>query len=276
MKPTIAFIGIGNMAGAIIGGLIASGYPAKKILGTSRTQAKREHFEQQYAMITLADNREAVSKADVVVLCVKPAQMQEVVSAFADQVRDEQMFISVAAGIELSALARWLGKDVSVVRCMPNTPSQLGAGVSGLIANAHTGEDQKAWVSSVFESIGVSIWVEDESQMHAVTALSGSSPAYFFQFLEAMIKAGKEQGLSEETCRRLAANAMLGAARMATELEQPIDQLRKNITSPKGTTEQALLSFEASGIDNIVRTAMLACMDRSKEMAQLFSGNTDS
>lgn len=276
MKPTIAFIGIGNMAGAIIGGLIAGGYPAKNILGTSRTQEKRDRFAEKYGMVTLADNNDAVNKADVVVLCVKPAQMQEVVEAFADQVRDDQMYISVAAGLELSALTRWLGKDVSVVRCMPNTPSQLGAGVSGLIANAHTSADQKEWVSGVFESIGISVWVEEESQMHALTALSGSSPAYFFQFLEAMIKTGKEQGLSEEISRRLAANAMLGAARMATELKEPIDQLRKNITSPKGTTEQALLSFEASGIDNIVNTAMKACMTRSKEMAQLFSGKTDA
>ncbi|PYF82382.1 pyrroline-5-carboxylate reductase [Marinomonas alcarazii] len=275
MKPSIAFIGVGNMARAIFSGLLASGYPADRIMGTSRTPEKREYYQQQYGISMYSENEQAVSEADVVVLCVKPAQMQAVVKEFASFVREDQLFISVAAGVELDSLATWLGKSVAVVRSMPNTPSQLGAGVTGLIANQYTDDSQKEWVSELFASIGSSVWIEDEAHMHTVTALSGSAPAYFFRFVEAMVKNAKEQGLDEETSRQLASHAMLGAARMIVELEDPIDQLRKNITSPKGTTEQALLSFEAADIDKIVANAMHACVERSKEMAKTFSATKD-
>ena len=275
MKPSIAFIGVGNMASAIIGGLIEAGYPANKIMGTSRNAEKREQYSTTFGIEMLADNNAAVAKADVVVLCVKPAQIQDVIEAFVEHVRPEQLFISVAAGVELGAIEQWLKQPVAVVRSMPNTPSQVGAGMSGLIANSHTNDEQKAWVSGVFASIGDSVWVDNEAHMHTVTALSGSAPAYFFRFLEAMIKSGKEQGLNEEACRRLATYTMLGAAKMVTELGEPIDQLRKNITSPKGTTEQALLSFEASNIDKMVDDAMIACADRSKQLASQFSGQVD-
>ncbi|MBJ7539436.1 pyrroline-5-carboxylate reductase [Marinomonas transparens] len=271
MTPSIAFIGVGNMARAIFSGMLASGYPAEKMIGTSRTQEKRDYYHAQYGIQMLADNNLAVSQADVVVLCVKPAQMQAVVEGFSQQVRDDQLFISVAAGVELRAIQQWLAKDVAIVRSMPNTPSQLGVGMAGLVANNQTSAEQKTWVSSLFASIGQSVWVEDEAHMHTVTSLSGSAPAYFFRFLEAMIENGKAQGLDEASCRKLASYTMLGAARMATELEEPIAQLRKNITSPNGTTEQALLSFEASDIDKIVADAMTACADRSKQMARDFS-----
>ncbi|WP_421848263.1 pyrroline-5-carboxylate reductase [Marinomonas sp.] len=275
MTLSIAFIGVGNMARSIFSGMLASGYPADKIIGTSRTPEKRDYYHAQYGISMLADNDEAVSQADVVVLCVKPAQMQAVVEDFSSCVREDQLFISVAAGVELDSLAHWLGKPVAVVRSMPNTPSQIGAGMTGLIANEHTTDEQKNWTSKLFSSVGNSVWVEDEAHMHTVTSLSGSAPAYFFRFLEAMVKNAKEQGLDEETSRELASNAMFGAARMVMELDEPIDQLRKNITSPKGTTEQALLSFEAADIDKIVADAMMACVERSKEMAKTFSAKKD-
>lgn len=271
MTPTIAFIGVGNMARAIFSGLLANGYPADKIIGTSRTAEKRDYYQNQYGMTMLVDNNDAVRQAQVVVLCVKPAQMQAVVEAFSSQVRDDQLFISVAAGIELGSLSYWLAKPVAVVRSMPNTPSQLGAGMTGLIANTYTQEEQKTWVSELFAGIGDFVWVEDEAHMHTVTSLSGSAPAYFFRFLEAMVKNGQTQGLDAETSRKLATYTMLGAARMVTELNEPIEQLRKNITSPNGTTEQALLSFEAANIDKMVADAMMACVNRSKEMSQDFS-----
>ena len=275
MTPSIAFIGVGNMARAIFSGMLASGYPADKIIGTSRTPEKRDYYHERYGIAMLADNDSAVSQADVVVLCVKPAQMQSVVEDFSSHVREDQLFISVAAGIELDSLSHWLGKPVAVVRSMPNTPSQIGAGMTGLIANEHTTDEQKKWVSELFSSIGNSVWVENEVHMHTVTSLSGSAPAYFFRFIEAMVKNAKEQGLDEATSRELASNAMFGAARMVMELDEPIDQLRKNITSPKGTTEQALLSFEAADIDKIVADAMTACVNRSKEMAANFAAKKD-
>lgn len=271
MTPNIAFIGVGNMARSIFSGMLASGYPAKNIIGTSRTPEKRDYYQQQYGITMLADNDSAVSQADVVVLCVKPAQMQDVIEAFSASVREDQLFISVAAGVELDAMAHWLGKPVALVRSMPNTPSQLGVGMTGLIANQYTSDEQKTWVSELFSSIGHSIWVDNEEYMHTVTSLSGSAPAYFFRFLEAMIKHAQQQGMDETTSRELASRTMLGAARMVIELDEPIAQLRKNITSPKGTTEQALLSLEASDIDKMVADAMTACINRSKEMAQSFS-----
>ncbi|BFM50537.1 pyrroline-5-carboxylate reductase [Marinomonas sp. THO17] len=271
MTPSIAFIGVGNMARSIFSGLLSSGYPADKILGTSRTTEKRAFYEAEYGIKMLADNQQAVQQADVVVLCVKPAQMQAVVENFAAQVNADQLFISVAAGVELGALSHWLNAPVAVVRCMPNTPSQIGAGMTGLIANERITDEQKGWVSELFANVGDSVWIEEESQMHAVTALSGSAPAYFYRFVEAMIKVGLEQGLDEQSCRKLASQTMLGAARMIAEVDEPIAQLRNNITSPNGTTEQALLSFEASHIDQIVAQAMMACMERSKVMAQEFS-----
>lgn len=271
MTPSIAFIGVGNMARAIFSGMLASGYPADKIIGTSRTAEKRDHYQQTFGISMLADNDEALKRADVIVLCVKPAQMEAVIDAFAAHVRADQLFISVAAGVELGAMEHWLGQPVALVRSMPNTPSQLGAGMTGLIANAHTSDVQKSWVTELFSSVGDSVWVEKEEHMHTVTSLSGSAPAYFFRFLEAMIKNGVEQGLDEETSRKLASQTMMGAARMVIDLDEPISQLRKNITSPNGTTEQALLSFEASDIDKIVADAMTACVNRSKSLASDFS-----
>ena len=185
MTPNIAFIGVGNMARSIFSGMLASGYPAENMIGTSRTPEKRDYYQQQYGIAMLADNDSAVSQADVVVLCVKPAQMQEVIEAFSASVREDQLFISVAAGVELDAMAHWLGKPVALVRSMPNTPSQLGVGMTGLIANQYTSDEQKTWVSELFSSIGHSVWVDNEEHMHTVTSLSGSAPAYFFASLRA-------------------------------------------------------------------------------------------
>lgn len=275
MQQNIAFIGVGNMAGAIIRGLIQNGYPADHITGTARSEEKRTGFAEELGINMTHDNSQAVSNADVIVLCVKPAQMADVVSGFKAEVTADQLYISVAAGLGLDSLADWLG-DVAIVRSMPNTPAQLGSGMTGLIANDKVSDAHKDWVNELFASVGDSLWVEDENQMHTVTALSGSAPAYFFRFLEAMIKSGQAQGLDEESCRKLASYTMLGAARMVTETPESISTLRKNITSPKGTTEQALNSLEASNIDQIVDQAMQACVNRSNEMATLFASTTQN
>lgn len=270
---TIAFIGVGNMAKAIIKGLIASGVSSTSILGTSRTEAKRKDYAESMGITMLADNSAAVAAADMVVLCVKPIQMQAVIADFAGSVRPEHLFVSVAAGLELPSLTAGLGA-VAVVRSMPNTPSQLRSGMSGLVANPYVLPHQRQWVEQLFASVGQSLWVENEQQMHTVTALSGSSPAYFFRFLEAMIAYAETQGMDNASARKLATYSMLGAARMATELEDSLAQMRINITSPKGTTEQALLSFEASEIDQVVAKAMQACENRSKEFAEQLADKT--
>ncbi len=196
--------------------------------------------------------------------------------SFKDDVSNKQLYISVAAGLELTDLQTWLGEEVAIVRSIPNTPAQCGAGITGLIANNKVTAEQKSLVDQLFASVGQLVWVDREADMHTVTALSGSAPAYFFRFLEAMIQVGTAQGLTESQSRHLASYSMLGAARMVTETSDDIATLRKNITSPNGTTEQALLSFESNKIDTIVEQAMTACINRSQEMAQLFKAKTEN
>ena len=271
MTLKIAFVGVGNMASAIIGGLRASGYSGDAIVGSSINVEDHPRLEQRFGMTMYADNKEAVAVADVVFLCVKPNLLQSVVEEFATVVRPEQLFVSVAAGIEISALESWLGQPVAVVRSMPNTPALVGAGMSGLIANEHTSEDQKNWVANAFDSFGSHVWIEDEAQMHTVTALSGSAPAYFFRMLEVMIEAGVAQGLDEATSRKLSTYAMKGAAAMVTELDEDIAQLRKNITSPNGTTQAALETLEEQGIQSLMTAAVDACAKRSKELGKEFA-----
>jgi len=267
----IAFIGMGNMASAIMQGLINSGVPATNIIGTARTESKRDHYSDVFGIQMTADNNAAVKVADIVVLCVKPVQIQDVINGFAGDIQSHQLFISVAAGVELPSLQAWLG-EVGIVRSMPNTPSQLGAGISGLIGNKCVSDQQKQWADILFSSVGSSLWVSEEEHMHTVTALAGSSPAYFFRFIESMIRHGVQQGLSAEESRTLATQSMLGAAKMATTLtDVSVEQMRIDITSPKGATEQALLSFEANDIEKTMDEAMTACANRSREFASQFS-----
>lgn len=271
MSLKIAFVGVGNMASAIIGGLRASGYAGESIVGSSINVADHKNLEQRFGITMYEDNQDAVAQADVVFLCVKPNMLQSVVEGFADAVRDDQLYVSVAAGIEIKALEKWLVKPVSVVRSMPNTPALVGSGMSGLIANSRTTEQQKAWVADAFDSFGSHVWVENEEHMHTVTALSGSAPAYFFRVLEVMIEAGKAQGLDEETSRKLSTYAMKGAAAMVTTLDDDIAQLRRNITSPNGTTQAALETLDQQGIEAIVTAAVNACAKRSKELGEEFA-----
>ncbi|TDO95547.1 pyrroline-5-carboxylate reductase [Marinomonas balearica] len=267
MSLRIAFIGVGNMASAIIGGLVASGYPADKICGTALNTDSFPELEAKFGLKMMASNNEAIASADIVFLCVKPNQVRSVLEQAADVISSSQMYVSVAAGVEISSIESWLPTPAAVVRSMPNTPALVMSGMSGLVANDATTEEQKDWITSVFNSFGDCVWVENETQMHQVTALSGSAPAYFFRILESMIKSGIEQGMSEENSRKLAAQTMLGAAKMATEIDDSIAQLRVNITSPNGTTEQALNSLNDANIDKVMDDAMRACVKRSKELA---------
>ncbi|MBJ7550405.1 pyrroline-5-carboxylate reductase [Marinomonas ostreistagni] len=271
MSLKIAFIGVGNMASAIIGGLRASGYAGNAIVGSSINIDDHPRLEQRFGMTMHTDNKVAVAEADVIFLCVKPNLLQTVVEEFAPVVRPDQLFVSVAAGVEISSLEAWLKQPVAVVRSMPNTPALVGSGMSGLIANTHTTDAQKTWVSQAFDSFGSHVWIDDEAQMHTVTALSGSAPAYFFRILEVMIEAGIAQGLDEATSRKLATYAMKGAAAMVTELDEDIDQLRRNITSPNGTTQAALETLEDKGVHSLMTAAVDACAARSKELGKEFA-----
>ena len=263
----IAFIGAGNMAQSIIGGMIAGGTPKHFIWATARSASTRQRLAETFDIQVVADNRKAAQSADIIVLSVKPNMMADICHEIAADIKDK-LIISVAAGIGCDAFEKWLGRDTAIIRCMPNTPSLVGEGACGLYANKNVRDEQKDYATQVMTSTGTAHWVEDETLMHAVTAVSGSAPAYFFLFLDAMTKAGTAQGLDAETAKSLAIQAAKGAAILAEQSEDDLDTLRKKVTSPGGTTEQAVLRFQARELSQIVDEAMSACADHSKKMAE--------
>lgn len=264
----ISFIGVGNMAGAIIAGMCRHGFQPEQLLGTTRSPESAARATEAYGIRVINDNAQAVQYADVLVLAVKPQMMQDTCTVLAAEVQAKKpLIVSVAAGISAQDIAHWLGGNLAVVRCMPNTPALVGAGMSGLYANTHTDNAQKALVDQMFAAVGRTLWVDEEQAMHTVTALAGSAPAYFFRFVEALMKAGEARGLSSAQAHELATYTALGAARMMTETHDHPTQLRQKVTSPKGTTEQAILSFEREGIDTLVEHAVAACIGRSEELA---------
>lgn len=265
---TIAFIGAGNMASAIIGGLINSGSPAQSIWACDPGQDKLDQLKQQFGIQTSTNNLEAITQADVVILAVKPQVMEVVLAPLQNALQDKQpLVISVAAGINLKSLAAWCGGPLPIVRCMPNTPALVGQGASGLYANAQTSSQHKTISENILNAVGISVWVNSEEELNAVTAVSGSGPAYYFLFMEAMIAAGEKLGLSKETATQLTLKTALGAATMASSSDIDITQLRKNVTSPNGTTEQAINTFIDHNLVNLVDKAMTAANDRSVSLS---------
>ncbi|PXF32234.1 pyrroline-5-carboxylate reductase [Pokkaliibacter plantistimulans] len=266
-QATLAFIGAGNMASAIIGGLIANGYPADFILASDRTPANLLQLSDKYGIRTATSNIEAVHEAQVVVLAVKPQVLRDVCIALRGQLNHKPLIISIAAGVTLESMAEWLGKDMPIVRCMPNTPAMLQVGASGLYANSHASDVQQVLAEKILAAVGLVTWVDEESQLDAVTAVSGSGPAYFFMFMEAMAAAGEKLGLSAEQSMQLTIQTALGAARMAKESGLPPGELKRRVMSPKGTTEQAVQTFEQGGLHELTLSAMQACARRAEELA---------
>jgi len=268
-SPTISFIGAGNMASAIIGGMLDSGFKAANIWVSAPDDNHLQSIRKQFGVSVTTDNRYCAEQADMVVLAVKPQVMASVCSDIAPVVQNTRpLMVSIAAGLEASTLDEWLGGGLPLVRVMPNTPSLVGKGAAGLYANDQVKEKQKTMVESVFNSIGSALWVEDESLLHAVTALSGSGPAYFFLMLEALEQAATDAGIAGETARALAIQTMAGAAEMAGRSEHDPGQLKRNVMSPGGTTEQAIQTFEEGGMRDLVKKAYSAAYKRSGEMAK--------
>lgn len=263
----IAFVGGGNMAGSLAGGLLARGWSA----GNIRVSDPQEDSRARLAALgvqTTADNIEAVTGADIVVLAVKPQIMRMACLGIREAVAaSKPLVISIAAGTSTASMARWLGEDTAIVRCMPNTPAMLQCGASVLYATELVGIEQRRAAHEVLESVGYAAWVDREELLHAVTALSGSGPAYVFLMLEAMQRGGENLGLAPELARRLSAQTALGAARMAQEGEVDVVELRRRVTSPGGTTERAIRVFEQSGFRAMFEAAMEAACDRSRELA---------
>ncbi len=271
MQPTIAFIGAGNMSRAIFGGMLNSGYPAKHIIATGRDREKLADLASQGINIT-TDNGAAMAAADIVVLAVKPQLMQSVIQPIASVAQQHKpLIVSVAAGITAQSIEHWLGGDLAIIRCMPNTPALVQLGASALCANHQVSSTQKQIVESMIANTGLVVWVETEAQLNVVTALSGSGPAYFFMLMESMIAAAVSQGLPRAIAEKLALQTALGSATIAQTSDVDAGELRRRVTSPKGTTEQAILSFEAAGFEDIIKAGMQANIKRSEQLAEQFT-----
>jgi pyrroline-5-carboxylate reductase len=270
--PPVASIGGGHMARALIGGWLARGLAPERLRVADPAPEARAALERDFpGVYAFERNADAVEGAGVWVLAVKPQQLRDVARALAPRAAaDRPLVISVAAGIRSADLQRWLGPGVPIVRTMPNRPALVGAGVTALHAGAHVSAEQRALATTLLDAVGASVWVDDESQMDAVTAVSGSGPAYFFLLIELLESAGVREGLPADVARRLAVETAYGAARLARESSDDAATLRAQVTSKGGTTAAALAVLESAGLRDIVVRAVGAASERSRELAADF------
>ena len=266
-NKTIAFIGGGNMARALVAGLVASGMSGKDITIVDRNEDKRTSLQQDFSVQTTENIDDVMGKADVYVLAVKPKGIVEVAKKLASMdMSNTPVFISVAAGVTSATINQALNGKAAVVRCMPNTPSFIQHGASGLFANDKVNEEQHGLAESILRAVGITVWVEQESDLEKVTAVSGSGPAYFFLFMESMMDAAIKQGLNEQDAKLLTLQTAVGAAKLAMVSGEDLKQLRRNVTSPGGATEQAVNVFEERGLREIVAAAMEASRAHASAM----------
>lgn len=273
----ISFIGGGNMATSLVGGLIADGRDPASIYVTDIDMAKLEALSDAFRVQTSTDNEEAVSLASCVVFAVKPQAMASVVSNVAVPGKAHRpLFVSIAAGVREPDILRWLGFDAAIVRSMPNTPALVGSGATALYANAFVSVEQRNLAESILRAVGLTLWVENEDLLDAVTALSGSGPAYCFLLMESMERAGIALGLSKDHARVLTIQTVFGAAKMALESDDPPATLRTRVTSPGGTTERALDTLMAGGMEHLLLEALHAAHARSIELGKAFGCDSGS
>lgn len=261
----IGFIGAGNMARSLIGGLISSGVKSTHLFAADPNEDIRKALQKDFSIETFTENQQLVDVCDVVVFAVKPQALKGVATPI--KPKESALYLTVAAGIPSESLNNWLGSNKAIVRAMPNTPSLVLSGATGLFANNSVSEEQKDTAESILRAVGVTVWVEEEKLLDAVTALSGSGPAYFFLVMEAMEKAGIELGLPAETARLLAIQTGFGATKLALEVNDSPEELRQKVTSPGGTTEQAVNTLKEKGLVEIFNKAMTAARDRAETLA---------
>jgi len=271
LNCNICFIGGGNMAQALIGGLISRGLPATRITVSDPVEKVRSLLAEKEVNVT-DDNIAAIKDADIVLFAVKPQVLASVLKPL-QGLLDGKLVISIVAGAEIATISALLGTD-RIVRVMPNTPALVQTGAHGLFANEEVGNDDRELASQVLASTGLTIWVNSEAQIDAVTAVSGSGPAYFFYMMESMIRAGKNLGLDEKVATALTLQTALGAAQMAITSSNTPAELRKNVTSPNGTTQAALEVFDRAQISQNIQAALAAAQKRSQELAQELSDNS--
>jgi len=270
----LGFIGAGNMARSLAGGLLRNGWTPEQLALSDPDANQRRGVEQALGLKTFADNRELAAGAEVLVLAIKPQALKAVAETLAATVQKTRpLVVSVAAGIRIDDIDRWLGGGLPIVRVMPNTAALIGSGASGLFANARVSAAQRDAAETILRAVGVTVWVEREELIDTITALSGSGPAYFFLVMEVLEKAAIRHGLDPQAARLLTLETAYGAAKMALEGGEEPAQLRRRVTSPGGTTEQAVKALEAGGIEPLFEAAVAAAIGRARELADLFGKN---
>ena len=261
----VAFLGAGNIAQAIIGGIIENGMAAKNIWAHDPSQFSMDWIRER-GINAAKSNDEAIAAADVLMLCVKPNILIEVLDNISEDL-SEKLLISVVAGVTTGMMIRHLPTETAIVRCMPNTPVQVQSGMTGLFANQAVTEEQRILVENILTSVGQAVWIESETDLDSVTAVSGSGPAYFFLLMESMISAAQALGLKRELAKKLVLQTSLGAAKVASENLDDPKKLREKVTSPAGTTAAAIEHFQSAGFEKIVEGAIKAAHQRSREIA---------
>ncbi len=275
MKTTkIGFIGGGNMAASLLNGLVASGHEPKQLWVSDINPEALTALSANLNINVTQNNQEAVNSVDVVVLAVKPQILAKVAKEISPFLKPQQLVVSIAAGINQASLSKWLGAELAIVRCMPNTPALVLTGATALHANDKVTPEQHDLAETILRAVGIALWVDRELDLDAVTAVSGSGPAYYFLLMEAMEKAAVELGLDEATARLLIQQTALGAAKIALESSESPGELRKRVTSPGGTTQQAIETFERGGFSQLVSQALHAARDRSVEMSKQMEVNS--
>lgn len=266
----IGFIGGGNMAASLIGGLVADGWDSQTIHVSDPDQARLNYLQEHFSIKGYTDNQTMLTQTSVVVLAIKPQLMAETVAPLAATITKQQpLLISIAAGISIDNLSRWCAGYKTIVRCMPNTPALVQSGATGLYADATVNSPQRDLAETIMRAVGLTLWVDNEAQIDAVTALSGSGPAYFFYVMEAIEQAGLDLGLSAENARLLTLQTAFGASKMALESSDGPQSLRQKVTSPGGTTERALNILEQGDLKPLFIEALSGAYERAQELASI-------
>ena len=266
-KTVIGFIGAGNMAYALIKGLLNNGFDANQINISDPNEELLLNRESELKVTTYSDNTSLLSNSDIIFFAVKPQVLSSVCLELKGVVKSKHLFVSIVAGIRSSDINRWLGGNFALIRTMPNTPALFQTGVTGLFANELVNNEQKSLVSSILSSVGECFWVNEEKLIDAITAISGSGPAYFFLLMQSMTQAGMALGLDEETANSLSIQTAYGASLMANKTGKDSRTLRAEVTSPNGTTQSAIESFQDQNFEGIVANATRAAYDRARELS---------
>jgi pyrroline-5-carboxylate reductase len=268
MKQTIGFIGCGNMAQAMIGGILKNALvPTNQMIVSNRSLGKLENFQKDFPIRITTHNREVAKAADILFLAVKPNVYPQVISEIKDDIKDNVLIINIAAGVTLQQTEALFGKTIKVIKAMPNTPSLVGEGMAGLCSNNEVNSDEREVILQIFQSFGRAQFV-DESLMDAVTAVSGSAPAYVYLFIEAMADAAVKEGMPRAQAYQFAAQTVRGAAQMVLETGKHPGELKDQVCSPGGTTIEAVTTLEKTGFRQSVIAAMETCSQKSKKMTQ--------